>query len=685
MHPRLATIVGQHVKSKYRSNPYYLYNHHKAMKLMQRRMRGRRVNVETLTNVCDELNLRRADLAKKAVISVGTVDKMFAGGAMDDETLKRVCKALGTTMDELLSGVRPPRDYRQPAGDDGRSDGKVDAQMAAIKMHAFVKISDVDVNDSNRTERFRTLLESLIAFAGLQEELRVVAEIRGSVIVEVEMSEGDYERVLAAFREGRLKSLGIVDVSNVPPAAATTSEHLTRLVLDGEPIIVRPAQVPLPVPANPIDRAESTSSLAAGMQSEIAIPRPAEERDRRSVTSALAGLRHVPSFVLAAIRDSGSLMAQLIMALAGRYLRVTLIEVSVIIGICSVFFMLLLPAVQSAREKSRRAQCTNILEQLNLATQNYMSSHGCFPSGSYSGTLFNPPHVDAFPGNFSCFVRIMPFFEESRFYNAINFDLCSSDAANLTISGVQMGSLVCPSDSQNQRVALPATQASSGVTPGWRFNQIYPLPPGQWEQAFTSYAGNAGTFAFGFSNLMPPEVLRHYNGVIYNDSSVTIADITDGTSTTLLFGERSKGHTYVLDPAHAISDNTWNSGRWHDTLFATLYPLNLAAGNGAGLPKSGVYYGSAAGSYHPTGANVAFCDGSVKFIKNSISSWGFRTGNRNSSGDSIPDRTTYVVVGASAPYTQPGSYLQVHFGASMGIYQMLSTRNGSEVISQDSY
>ena len=49
---------------------------------------------------------------------------------------------------------------------------------------------------------------------------------------------------------------------------------------------------------------------------------------------------------------------------------------------------------------------------------------------------------------------------------------------------------------------------------------MYPLPPGNWIQAFTSYAGNAGTFTFGFSNLMLPEVASAYNGVIYNDSSV---------------------------------------------------------------------------------------------------------------------------------------------------------------------
>jgi prepilin-type processing-associated H-X9-DG protein len=281
---------------------------------------------------------------------------------------------------------------------------------------------------------------------------------------------------------------------------------------------------------------------------------------------------------------------------------------------------------------------------------------------------------------------MLPYLEQLTAYNAVNFDLTSADAANLTISGVYIGSLHCPSDEKNQTFSLPATPESpSGVTPGWNFNQIYPLPPGQWKQEFTSYAGNAGTFTFGFSNLMPPEVLQSYNGVIYNDSSVTRRNITDGTSNTFLFGERAKGHTYVLDPAYAVSNNSWNSGRWYDTLFSSLYPINLATGNQtAGIDIVGLYSVTATGSYHPGGANFAFCDGSVRFIRNSISSWSFSAGNYNGYGDSMPDNTTFVTVPPAVPYTKQGSYLQAK-QALFGVYQQLSTRNGGEVISSESY
>jgi prepilin-type N-terminal cleavage/methylation domain-containing protein/prepilin-type processing-associated H-X9-DG protein len=379
-----------------------------------------------------------------------------------------------------------------------------------------------------------------------------------------------------------------------------------------------------------------------------------------------------------------------------RRLGFTLIELLVVIAIIAVLIALLLPAVQSAREAARRAQCTNNLKQLGLAAANYESSNLCFPGNSYTGTLFNPPAYSAkYPESFSAFVRMLPFFEQSPMYNATNFSLNAGDPSNLTIGGVQVASLVCPSDLQNTSVVLPTQQQQTTTAPGWSFYNIYPLPPGTWTQAFSSYGGNAGTFAFGFSNIMSPTIFSFYSGTVYNDSSVKISAITDGTSNTFLFAERSKGHMFTNDQFYCISDAQWNVGRYFDTLISTLYPVNLGFGTTAGAATaygSGLtynYYATTdAGSYHPGGANFGFCDGSVKFIKNSISSWSFNAGNADSFMDAMPDNTTFTAVPATAPYTRTGDYLALsgaNGNAQLGVYQQLSTRAGGEVISSDSY
>ena len=368
----------------------------------------------------------------------------------------------------------------------------------------------------------------------------------------------------------------------------------------------------------------------------------------------------------------------------------TLIELLVVIAIIGVLIALLLPAVQAAREAARRAQCTNNLKQIGLAAQNYHDSNGCFPGGSYSGLPgTNPPHVGSdttgYPENFSCFVRMLPFFEQSPMYNATNFDRTSADPANITICGVQVASLLCPSDIRTMPVPILLPGAAGNANaPGYSFNNIGPIPAGTWYQAFSSYAGNAGTFTFGYSNLMPQIVRAQHNGIIYNDSSVRIADVTDGTSNTMLFGEHSRAGLFKVDPAYAISDNSWNSGRWYDTMFATLYPMNLGVGNNTAIKNDAYYDPTDASSLHPGGANFAFADGSVRFVKATINTWSFNAGNADSYGDSMPDGTIFTPVTATPPATKTGNYL-LQNGAPLGVYQKLSTRAGGEIVNGTDY
>ncbi len=346
----------------------------------------------------------------------------------------------------------------------------------------------------------------------------------------------------------------------------------------------------------------------------------------------------------------------------------TLLELLVVIAIIAVLIGLLLPAVQSSREAARRAQCTNNLKQLALAALNYESANGTLPGGSFSS--WDPVH-QYFVANFSCFVRMLPYFEQQAMYNATNFNLTRYNIENITIAGVKVASLSCPSDlTDSVPILLPAAK-------GYNFGYDNTVPSGVYNQAFTSYGGCSGTYMskyyIGINSTNPTQVLAQMNGLIYNESCVKIAQIIDGPSNTFLFGERAKSLLVYVYPAYAVSDGSWNSGQWNDTMVSTFYPLNIAMSS---VGQRFQYFGpSAASSLHPGGANFAFGDGSVRFIKNSISSWTFLKGNITSYGDAVPDGIKF----------DDTNWLFTDYGANTGVYQQLSTRNYAEVIPGDSY
>jgi prepilin-type processing-associated H-X9-DG protein len=167
------------------------------------------------------------------------------------------------------------------------------------------------------------------------------------------------------------------------------------------------------------------------------------------------------------------------------------------------------------------------------------------------------------------------------------------------------------------------------------------------------------------------------NGAIIIDGAVRIASITDGTSNTFVFGEKAQGYFAVYDTRYQNCDTAWPSGLYFDTMFATTYPPNLPTSNTPGLTPAGFsyYYATDATSYHPGGLNLAFCDGSVRFIKNTTQSWTFGTGAADNYGDQIPDGTTFNA--STIIWTGPTP------PCKFGVYQALSTRNGGEVVSSD--
>jgi prepilin-type N-terminal cleavage/methylation domain-containing protein len=160
----------------------------------------------------------------------------------------------------------------------------------------------------------------------------------------------------------------------------------------------------------------------------------------------------------------------------------TLIELLVVISIIAVLIALLLPAVQSAREAARRAQCVNNLKQLGLALANYESSHGVYPYGMARencglNCLFSPNGY--FVGS-SIFVRMLPYLEQQVLANSYNYSLINWTAPNSTVGAVGLSVLWCPSDGLIGGLHVPFA--------GWGWDGSTQV------LTYTSYAGNMGTF-----------------------------------------------------------------------------------------------------------------------------------------------------------------------------------------------
>jgi len=353
----------------------------------------------------------------------------------------------------------------------------------------------------------------------------------------------------------------------------------------------------------------------------------------------------------------------------------TLIELLVVIAIIAVLISLLLPAVQSAREAARRAQCTNNLKQIGLAVHNYISANDVFPWGCYRQHNIGDP-TGYPPTSGGSFVALLPQLEQQQVYSATNFMGNMFGVENYTAVGTSISYLHCPSDPSienkvNLGGGLTMCYSSYGGCAGtWfnlpRFNADDVLGPGNFQQRIMQQ--NGVILYVGYeSNLYVGSQLYSNK----NRGPVRLAAVTDGTSNTMMYSERAHG---LLSAQDQICWNWWCSGNFGDTSYATMFPMNPFKKIGD-TPDSTGYGGTsdafvgAASSFHPGGANFLFCDGSVRFLKDSIQSWQFDPSTGYPKG---------VLMDAMGVW-------QVAKGTQFGIYQALSTIAGGEVVSSDAY
>lgn len=308
----------------------------------------------------------------------------------------------------------------------------------------------------------------------------------------------------------------------------------------------------------------------------------------------------------------------------------TLVELLVVIAIIGVLVALLLPAVQAAREAARRSQCTNNVKQLGLAAANLMSAKkDLLPAG-----LIQDQNFGGSSGTYrgvTFFVYLLPYMEQQAVYSRWDFkNLAVNSATRTSPAGTPIETLSCPSDTQEVKVVDFSTM------PGGNHGLLFPGFYG-----VTSYAGNHGTFNYYPNNITIKPGETKPDGVFFltgpdsaplkNQTPVQLPEITDGMSNTIMFGER-----FNYDPVFDALPTSYRSGlllhQW-----ALWGWMGGFKGNGHVTRSSGqsLNYMSPPscgstdydcqdkrlqgwGSGHPGGANLGFCDGSSRFVADSV-------------------------------------------------------------------
>ena len=318
----------------------------------------------------------------------------------------------------------------------------------------------------------------------------------------------------------------------------------------------------------------------------------------------------------------------------------TLVELLVVIAIIAILIALLLPAVQAAREAARRSQCVNNLKQMALAFHNYESTYGRFPPGAFQGALVYGSWHYGSGGNWH--VTILPYMEQGPMYDQLDLanppsypGVGGPHVAETLINGVKMRGLTvpyatCPTD-DHAPVIFNAPANNDGQGPG--------------DIAVTNYAANRGVMDLRwhggcqqFNNVLRITherdkhpawgMMANYwgdclsskacSGIIGNAGyGAKLAEIRDGTSNTFAIGEILPE---CRDDIGWYGSDMWSYNRHPTNTFANAPPnFDTCPEFTGGCDNKSDWIGSRAfKSKHPGGVNFGLCDGSVRFISDTI-------------------------------------------------------------------
>jgi prepilin-type N-terminal cleavage/methylation domain-containing protein/prepilin-type processing-associated H-X9-DG protein len=309
----------------------------------------------------------------------------------------------------------------------------------------------------------------------------------------------------------------------------------------------------------------------------------------------------------------------------------TLIELLVVIAIIAILIALLVPAVQKVREAAARTQCVNNLKQIGLSIHNFESTNKSFPVGCLSA----PYSSGTTASNATALVQLLPYLEQANLYNKANLNQGMQSAANdPSVTTQEVGLFLCPSDGQSGRVANYG-----------RCNYLASI--GADARCGNTNGATGGAFNRPAGTTTPGAA-----------KGFKIAHFTDGTSNTSAYSEIKRGPCTGTTPADlmvygvtTISSTTTPTGCNATTATAFSYAggeyfrgsvMWTAFYNHTTTPNDTSTFSCVDGSlltghmparsYHSGGVNVLFCDGTVRFVANSIAiaAWraiGTRAGN----------------------------------------------------------
>ena len=291
----------------------------------------------------------------------------------------------------------------------------------------------------------------------------------------------------------------------------------------------------------------------------------------------------------------------------------TIVELLVVITVIGILVSILIPAVQAARDSARRTQCASNQKQVGLALSHYHSQRNAFPPG-YTSTVSSTGEETG-PG-WGWMAITLPFIEETQLWSTIDFQQPIESPAN-GASKRLVSSLLCPAN-ELRRPTWPAEVRDAAGNP---MSQICRV-------AFCAYVGMQGS----------TDVDPASDGILYRNSHVRDRDIIDGTSQTIIVGER----------AYRLGDATWVGAVTKASMFPDKYDAKLAVPHlkpssamvlshaGLGNGPNGVaceinqFY-----SLHGDGVNYIFADGHVVFLPGDVDYRVYRAMSTRAGGELV--------------------------------------------------